>query len=104
MAKRQNLEAVSGAEGSDTPSHLKKINRDLLAKIKLARQEALNHANEAATHQLKAQSAENAMRLIVAEALMKLGLPINGNIVCLNCGSVRAETQPPQPCPGCGAP
>ena len=106
MAKRPDLTVADGDRKDDRPTRLKKVNRDLLAKIKLARKEAVDHANQATTHQLKSQAAETAMRLFISEGLSGLGVQIVGNAVCLDCGAVRAEPQqgqPVQPCPGCGA-
>ena len=104
MAKR-NLSAVEGGQQQATP-RLQKVNRDLLAKIKTARKEAIDHANQAQTHQLKAQAAQTAMQLFVSEGLSSVGVPIAGNLICLECGAVRAEPPQGQPltaCPGCGA-
>lgn len=114
MAKREpNLTPVDGGRDDEDrkdeerrPARLKKVQRDQLAKIKTARKESINHANQAQTHQLQSQAADTAMRLLISQGLSELGIPIAGNVVCLECGAVRAEPpqgQPMNACPGCGA-
>jgi len=102
MASKPKLAAVDGQKDQDDSRRIKKINRDMLAKIKLAKKEAVTHSNEATKHQLKANAADNAMRLLITDAMIDLGIPAIGNLVCITCGTVRADTNPPQVCPGCG--